>query len=250
MLNKILAAIFILSLPALACAETVVLKSGKTLSGAILEKAPDYIKLSCDGKEVYYENKYIKSITPDNAVADHGDAQPAQDPISFQRGMELASQGKFEAAKAIFQRELSDINGAMDILTAVEKGSMTKEYASNLFQGSMYMMEGEYSKAIGPLEKAWEADAFDIDVNYNLASCYFSLKDYEKTIVYLTVVIKHRPEDLQAYELMSNAYFAMGQYDKAKEGLLIARQLCQKNDDQASVEYFNSLINKIPPSES
>lgn len=69
---SVLFAVLILSFFHSAEAEVITLKSGKVIDGEIIEKTKDYIKVKYNGQEIYYENKYIKSIeaaSPDVSAA-------------------------------------------------------------------------------------------------------------------------------------------------------------------------------------
>jgi len=165
----------------------------------------------------------------------------------FKKGVRLAAEGRFEEAQKELDGELTDINGALSILSDLNKGAISKEYAAYLFEGSLYLMDGKYPEAVTSLEKAWEINPKDPDVNYNLGSAYFYLKEYQKSIVYLFTALKLQPEDLQAYELIAKAYYNTGQYQKAKEILLIAKKIFQNNGNQDGVAQVDKLLETIPP---
>ena len=217
----------------LSFGEVVFLKSGKVIDGEIVEKAKDYIKVKYNGLEVYYENKYIQKIEsqgPDSALTQSKQAYEVPDTSAataayLKKGLELASQEDFQRAEAEFRREIIDINGALGILDDLKNGLISKEYAVSLFQSSLYLMDGENKKAIAVLEKAWEINPKDPDVNYNLGAAWFSLKDYQRAVFYLFAALKLRPEDTQAHELIAKAYYNLGQYEKAKESFSAARSL-------------------------
>ena len=172
---------------------------------------------------------------------------PGKDIISsFKKGLELASAGKFEEAKQEFQKQLNDIKGALDILDAAEKGSISKEYATYLFQGSLHIMDEEYALALASLEKAWEINPKDPDVNYNLGFVCYSLGEYNKSIAYLYATLNLQPDDTGAYELLAKAYYNLGEYQKAKEDLLVARELFKKGNNDDGVVRMNNILGAIP----
>ena len=82
--------------------------------------------------------------------------------------------------------------------------------------------------ALTSLEKAWEINPKDPDVNFYLGFAYYSLKEYEKSIVYLFAVLKLQPDDTGAYELIAKAYCNVGEFQKAKESLLIAKEILKR----------------------
>jgi len=233
---------FILSFVHSAAGETITLKSGKVFNGEIIEKTKDYIRVKYNGLEIYYENKYIKSI--EDLKTDAPKVVPeAASP--FNKGIELAAQGNFIQARQEFQKQLNDIKDGLSILDAVENGSISKEYAAYLFQGALHIVREEYQLAIKILEKAWEINPKDPDVNFNLGFAYYSLKEYEKSIAYLFVALKFQPVDTQAYELIARDYYSLGEYQKAKENLLIARKLLSKNEDGSGVAHIDELLQTV-----
>ena len=236
-----------------ALAETVILNSGKKISGKIIERNKEYIKIQSDGNEAYYENKYIKSIEDDNQEAPSLGAQNTETASSYlEKGLKLGSEEKFEEAEEEFKKAHAldssnpNINGAMGILEDLKKEAVTKEYAAYLFQGSLYLMNGDYQNAIIPLEKAWEINPNDPSVNYNLGIANFSIKDYKKASIYFLVVLKSHPDDAEVYALLGKSYYFMGQYQQAKENLLIARLLLQKKGDLDSLVEINNILQSIP----
>ena len=107
-------------------------------------------------------------------------------------------------------------------------------------------MNGDYQKAITSLEKAWEINPNDPSVNYNLGIANFSIKDYKKASIYFLVVLKSHPDDAEVYALLGKSYYFMGQYQQAKENLLIARLLLQKKGDLDSLVEINNILQSIP----
>jgi tetratricopeptide (TPR) repeat protein len=237
-----------------AKAEIITLKSGKVFNGEIVEKTKDYIRVKYNGLAIYYENKYIKSIEnlqPDVPVVSAQPEKAAEGASSSSnKAIELAAAGNFSQARQEFEKQLNDIKGGLSIIDAVEKGSISKEYATYLFQGSLHIMNEEYNLAITSLEKAWEINPKDPDVNYYLGFAYYSLKEYEKSIAYLFVTLKLQPDDTEAYELMAKVYYSLGEYQKAKENLLIAKELFMKNGDTkgaASIEELLQTVAAVTP---
>ena len=244
------ATIFIMLFFCPAWADVITLKSGKAIEGEIVERAKDYIKVKYGGNEIYYENKYINSIESGSTDAPGAITQKekvAEGTIpSFKKGVELASAGKFDEARQEFEKQLNNIKGGLGILDAVDKGSISKEFATYLFQGSLYIINKEYNLAVAPLEKAWEANPKDPDVNYNLGFVYYALGEYKKSVLYLYATLKLQPDDTDAYELLAKSYYNIGEYQKAKESLLVAKELFKKNNDEYAIARMNSLLEMIP----
>jgi len=248
-MKKILLIFLLLMVPLFSFAETIILKSGKVIEGEIIEKNKDYIKVRYEGSEIYYENKYVKSIEPTqpsvSQTEDKKDSGKETTAASLKSGLELASAGRFDEAKLEFEKLRSDSEGALGIIKSAEGGSITKEFAISLFQGSLYMMNGDYNSARISLEKAWEINPKDPDVNYNLGFVYYALEEYQKAAVYLFAALKLCPDDIEAYELIANAYYHIGEREKAKDSLLIARKLLEKNKDEARIAKLDQLLQMI-----
>jgi len=229
-----------------ALADTVVLKSGKEIQGKIIERTPDYLKIKYNSSEVYFENKYIKSIAEDNSAFSSGETNEAGLSASgFEKGMDLAAGGNFEEAQREFNDELADINGALGVLEGVKNGSISKQCAIYLFKGFRDMRKGNYQDAAVSLEKAWELNPKDPDINYNLGAIYFALTDFQKAIAYLFAALKLHPEDADAYLLLAQAYYNTGKYQEARESLLVAKKIFQKNSDRNGIIKTERFLQKI-----
>lgn len=244
----VLSIIVILFFLCSAEAALITLKSGKVIDGEIIERARDYIKVKYNEFEVYYENKYIKSIEnqPADAVVGVRQKENApQEEASFKKGLELASAGNLDEASQEFKKQLNDIKSGLSILDAVEKGSISREFAIYVFQGSLHIVNQEYNLAVTSFEKAWEINPKDPDVNFNLGFACYSLGEYEKSIIYLYAALKLQPDDIGAYELIAKAYCNVGEFQKAKENLVIAKELSEKNGDEKNVVHIDELLRVV-----
>ncbi|MDD5130746.1 MAG: tetratricopeptide repeat protein [Candidatus Omnitrophica bacterium] len=245
--KTVLSIVFIQVLLCYAQAQVITLKSGKVFNGEIIERAKDYIKVKYSELEVYYENKYIKSIEEEpvhEPVAATQVQKPAggDDLPSLKKAIELAAAGNFSEARQMLEKQLDDIKGALSILDAVEGGSLSRQFAVYLFEGSLHIINEEYRLAATSLEKAWEISPQDADVNFNLGFVYFSLGEYDKSIAYLSVVLKFQPEDTAAYELIAKDYCNIGEYQKAKDNLSLAGELLKKNGDEKGASRIDELL--------
>jgi tetratricopeptide (TPR) repeat protein len=218
-------------------------------NGEIIEKTKDYIRVKYNGLEIYYENKYIKSIedlNTDEPTVIKQEEKPAQEMApSLNKAIELGATGNFVQARQEFGKQFNDAKGGLSILEAVEKGSISKEYAAYLFQGSLHIIKQEYGLAIASLEKAWEINPKDPDVNFNLGFAHYSLGEYNKSIAYLYAALKLQPLDTEAYELIAKVYYNIGEFQKAKGSLLIARELLKKNGDENAVAHVDELLQTV-----
>lgn len=130
-------------------AETVVLKSGKTLTGNVIEKTDRYVKLDINGTS---ETCYFDEI-------ENIDGNKINLPSN------VASTGK-------------------TVSFSLPKGItlMTKEQSSQQFfsQGLIYAKSERYTEAIAEFSKAIEVNPKHAESYYNRARAYFSKEEYDK----------------------------------------------------------------------
>jgi tetratricopeptide (TPR) repeat protein len=75
--------------------------------------------------------------------------------------------------------------------------------------------DGEYEKAIKLFETAQRIDPDKVDYPYEIAYCYFQLKEYEKVINIAEKLTDYKDAEDVVYELLGNAYDNLGKADKA-----------------------------------
>jgi len=173
-------ACFLLMLPAMARAETLVLKSGKTIAGNILYEDSEFVQIEYNGAPLYFERKAIKRIDKDGAAAGSSVPSAAAPEVArtetanaclnadacLQKGLAVyassrqpGSEGSARAKK-YFQQGLAcepenrDLHGVMAILDDMDKGAISEEYAALILSSSYYLMKNEYQNGISSLEKA------------------------------------------------------------------------------------------------
>jgi protein O-mannosyl-transferase len=77
-----------------------------------------------------------------------------------------------------------------------------------------YTYMGQTEKAIVHLKRAVELDSNYVEAYFNLASCYASLKEFDKAEKYYLKALELNPAFTSAYMSLSNVYAATNQYDK------------------------------------
>ncbi len=257
MKNKLLVIFFMgIFVPSVLYAETLVLKSGKEIPCRVIEKTADYVKVEFEGKDIYYENKYVKEIKDDNYPGQQSNIKeryPEENDFILKKALEYGSQGNFLDARKELEKASADsdpnIRGALDILDSLDKGEIGSDYALNLFKGSYALMQQDYPAAIASLEKILSLSKDDMDVYYNLGVAYYYSGDFNKAIEYLNKLLQLNPEDPETCGLIGNAYYMKGEYDKAKENFIIARDLFRRQGDTYSAEEVESLLNEISKKE-
>jgi tetratricopeptide (TPR) repeat protein len=215
-------------------ADTVILKSGKTIEGRIIEKTKEYVKIDAAGMPLYYEHKYVREIKEDRSslIFEEGRGQAREQAAAyFKRGLELAKDAEFTKAESELKNGLAldstdkNISAALSLIEDVHNGIVPREYAANLFNGYYCLLNEQYRQATGYFQKALESNLYDADIRYNLASAYYSLKDYPVAIQYLEETLKLRSDDVDAYSLLASAYYMAGDPPKAKVYSLISQKL-------------------------
>lgn len=270
-MKKVILICLFVSVPFCAGAETIVLKSGKVISGTISEQTPDYIKVKTETGELYFENKIVREIDGrEFKPLPPGQAQPA--PVSepslpsvtddatacLKKGLMYASEGKLDEAEAEFKKGLElnpseyNIKGALSILDDLKKGISTREYADNVFKGSLALVNEQYREAIPYFEKILTVKPEDLDAHYNIGVAYYSLKNYPKAIEFLKKAIELKPDDAEGRAFLGNVYYSAGQDEKARESLLAARDLFEQSGDKESLREIDAFLSEIssavPPS--
>jgi tetratricopeptide (TPR) repeat protein len=256
---------FILFFGGGAFADTIVLKSGKEVQGKVLEKTDDYVKIDYQGAPLYYEKKYIQTIKTDDteggvAAKFQGGGSPerkAQTPadigetVFMRHGLELASQGKFDASRKVFYKGLAsdssnpNFKGALTVLDDLSKGKISEDFALSLFKGSSYLEKQNYVQASDSLEEALRLKPGDPDVSYNLAIAYQNNNREEDAIKCLRTVIAANQDDAEAYSLLGTIYYSKGDYVQARENFDLARGLYQKKGFDDKVEEIDGILEEF-----
>ncbi|TAM42735.1 tetratricopeptide repeat protein [bacterium] len=229
----VLFSLLIMFFPDISSADTVVLKSGKIIEGKITEKTNEYIKIDAAGMPLYYEHKYIQETKEDSPSSVPEKEAPAAEETQdyFKRGLALAKDAEFTKAENELKRGLAldpadkNISAALSLIEDVHKGIAPQEYAVNLFNGYYCLFNEQYRQATGYFQKALQSNIYDADIYYNLASAYYSLKEYALAIGCLDKALKLRPEDAEACSLLASAYYMAGEPSKAKAYSLISQKL-------------------------
>ncbi|MDD5108036.1 MAG: tetratricopeptide repeat protein [Candidatus Omnitrophica bacterium] len=149
-----------LCFPNILVAETVTLKSGKTIEGKITEKTDKYIKIDFDGMPLTFFLDEIKSIDErKEAVSTSGEMPSELYNSYFKLGTDFLKQGKYEESIKQLEEALKCDSG--------QPGAYHNLAVS-------YACKGDYQKSIFNFQKALEkenAGYADI-IYYNLSTIY------------------------------------------------------------------------------
>ncbi|MCG8430852.1 MAG: tetratricopeptide repeat protein [Candidatus Omnitrophica bacterium] len=233
------------------------LKSGKVIEGSIIEQTDEFVRIEHQGMPLYFERKLITGIKDDTPVVQRRPVKkdPGNSGIAVSKtdqalleGLKAGAGGRMDEARELLKEGLvfnprnANILGALSILDEVTEGTVSREYARYLFKGSFYLMRREYREAANWLENARVLRPDDVDILYNLGVAYYSLKEFEKSVACLTMVLERAPQDAYAHSLLGNAYYMLGNDLLAGESLLAARNLFRRSGrEENAVELENML---------
>jgi tetratricopeptide (TPR) repeat protein len=236
-------------------AETIILKSGKTIEGKILEKTDKYIKIDLQGVPLTYfldeiesidgaklvsssEGKEVKvnvNISDPNIAVGYYEAAIKNNPNDFSSynnlGMAYVELNQLQKALDCFQKA-TEINP-----------NSAESYA---YLGATYNSLKQPEKAILYLKKAIDLGSTDIRTYSSLGGSYFFTGKFSEAIPYFEKVVQLNPKDIKAYIALANTYKALGNYQKARESFLKLKELYREQGDDAAVQEVEGLVNDLP----
>lgn len=202
-------------------AEKLVLKSGQEIEGKITERTDKYIMIDFYGVAQPYYFEDIKNI--DGAKVIPGSTANEVLYGFHRKGIEYASQGRFEEARKQFNKVLemcSIYSGFKDgiklhlrILDDISKGKMNKEYASYLFKGEGYICDKDFQQGITYLQKAIQIEPNDFNVYNYLGTAYYYSGQYQEALVYFKKTVQIEPNYIHAYCQIGSIYYLLGQHE-------------------------------------
>lgn len=116
-----------------------------------------------------------------------------------------------------------------------------------------YYIKGNYKKALENYKKALETSQKNAKILGSIASCYFSLKEYHRTIKFINKALNEIKEDEfslfeQLLELKINTYLELKEYEKAIEMYdevnAIAQKTSYKQIYASNFELLNEKLKK------
>jgi len=244
-------------------AETIIMKSGKTIEAKIIEKTDEYIKVDIDGIPTTYYLDEILRIDSDEQI-ELFLTTPANDHLN--KGLRYFKENKYEQAMSEFKKAI-EIDP--DFYQAYHNLGLT--YASmNQFQDAKYSFEkaiqinpnvAETYKSLGKVCVALKnyEESLDYYIKYtelnpNDASAYFDigmvcnyLGNAEKMMHYFEEAVRVNPNFAEAFSGIGSTYLHLKQYDKAKKNLQKAKELFEKQGNyKAASEVNKSLERNFP----
>ncbi|MBU1112253.1 MAG: hypothetical protein KKH93_00040 [Candidatus Omnitrophica bacterium] len=176
-------------------AEVIVLKSGKTVEGDIIEKTDKYIKVNIANIPITYYLSDINSIEGE--------------PLQFSENIKAILSEKYDLEQAdLYAKEALNYMMKGDLNTAKEKLNLSLECFPNHFGalytfGAIYLTEGKFDKTIEFSNKILETypDTPELsDVYYNLSTAYLGKNDLNASIKFskkaISLTSRHAPAHL------------------------------------------------------
>jgi tetratricopeptide (TPR) repeat protein len=196
-------------------AETIVLKSGKTIEAKIIEKTDDSVKADIDGIPITYYLSEIDSI----------DGEKLEVPQPTQRTVVSAGENKEtgEDKAGSYMKLGFEYLEKRDFDKAIDYCNKALEINPNLFGArytlsTAYLSKGEPDKAIDHSMKLIELypNAQELDsVYYNLSTAYLIKKDYDRAIDFAGKAVMLNGNCYPAFVNLAIAYFENKNYDKS-----------------------------------
>ncbi|MFA5008693.1 MAG: tetratricopeptide repeat protein [Candidatus Omnitrophota bacterium] len=208
---KIFISLLVLTFSASVYAETIVLKSGKTIEGIVTDKTDKYIKVDVFGIPVTYYLDTVESIDGEKIASTE---------IKKEMGIKREATSTKEAVK--FEPQPVKKNLSL---------GEVKEAQEYFQKGINYFREKKYNDAIAEFEKALKVDPNLAEGYYGLGYAYCSKNQCEASLPYFKKAIELSPNYVDAYNGMAYAYNILGKYTDTISYYLKAEKLKADNLD-------------------
>ncbi|MFA7677808.1 MAG: tetratricopeptide repeat protein [Candidatus Omnitrophota bacterium] len=210
-------------------AESIVLKSGKVIQGAIIERGTGFIKVDIGPVALTYYIEDIESI--DGAAVSEGRQE-------YDRESSLEGSGLTQEASHYAMAEKYVGDGKFD--AAIEEFNKAANLNPDFFEaynstGFCYIQLGRYEEAIKFFEKALEINPDYVQAYDNIGVTYSFMKQFQKAISYYQKALYINPEFLSSYNNLGATYMFSQQYPEAIESYKKVIELDEFNPDA----YYN-----------
>lgn len=169
-----------------------------------------------------------KNRTPENKLA--------YQKVTFYRGIELFTDGKFQEASKMFEQSI-DLQKDAKVTARATFWKAETDYVLDDFKNSLL----SYKQFMG-LAQAKETPEFK-NCNYNIAYAYFKLKEYDQAANYFEIQIQNVKEDKarlnDSYLRLADCRFVTSKYLQAMEAYNKVIELKSVDSDYA---YFQKAI--------
>ena len=244
----ILALIICLFFPLVTFSETIVLKSGKTVEGKLIEKTDKYIKIDFQGVPLTYYLDEIESVSgeklsefalPQKTISDNSEKAFIDRAVDYTK-IKSYGEAVAEFTKAIEINPNSQIaytgrgyansqkgsfdQAVLDLTKAIEINPQAWE--EHILRGDCYSRLRKAELSISDYTKAIEINPNVNFIVYVKRGTLYSIKgDYLQAVVDLSKAIEINPSYCLAYNMRADTYTRMKEYNKAWQDINKLKEL-------------------------
>lgn len=246
-----------------ALAETIILKSGKSVEGKIIEKTDKRIKIEISEIPITYYIENIESIDGKKinipALNPHVSAAPSQDQeiVDIKEKKDFVYDKGAHPGPLYEAYRLGNDKGLMymsnaDYLSAIKEFKRCIEMISTeptayINLGLVYKKIGKPQEAVKFLETAISIDPEDSEIYYNLGNVYAELlKNNEEAEKYYLKAIQKDENNHKAYINIGIVYHRLGKYAKAKENFEKGKLISEQKGYRDAVYFAEQNLKTIP----
>lgn len=222
-----------LCFPVLIFAETIILKSGETVEGKLLEKTDEYIKIDFQGVPLTYFIDEVNTIDGKPANASSGEV-----------AIEILNPGYTKPPDESNNVEISPESDIQDIMKKLEYYYSTRDFDKAIELGEAALKKTTDRNLLG-------------EINYSLSSNYLEKgidaysknKDdsfYKLSIQFAKKALEVFPDSWQALGNIGTVYFNMKDWQQAIYYLTQAEKYIDKSDPSyASLELTRNFAERM-----
>jgi tetratricopeptide (TPR) repeat protein len=167
----------------------------------------NYIPAMFELGRIHYEAEEYKEAL--DLLSRIGEKEPRYDEVQFYLGVTQNALGQIDQALSS-QQKLATVLPLYEVYNNI---------------GALHIKQKQYIEALNHLKPASDVDSRDTDVLFNLGYTYFLAKDYAKAAGILRQEIERRPDDSEAYYILSKALMALGDKDAANDAANQAKRM-------------------------
>jgi tetratricopeptide (TPR) repeat protein len=166
-----------------------------------------YIPAIFELGRIHYEAEEYKEAV--ELLSRIGEKDPRFDETQFYLGVSQNALGQVDQALSS-QQKLATVLPLYEVYNNI---------------GALHIRQKQYSEALNHLKPASDVDPRDTDVLFNLGYAHFLAKDYARAAGILRQEIERRPDDGEAYYVLSKALAALGDKDAANHAANQAKRM-------------------------
>jgi len=255
--KKILLFIAFICLSNILFAETILLKSGRTIEAKIIKKDSSSIKVDVAGLPITYYLTDIESINGEkinvsspkesSSASIDSKKEPHNQGVSVMHTTQVSGE---ESEYTILVNRAVDLMDKKDFTSAIAELKKAIEKAPDrsaayLNIATCYHFMNQDQEALEYLKKAYSINPNDSGIVGNLGVIYFTLGKYEQGVDYLQKAILMQPNNGRYHYSLGVAYYQLKKYKEAKESFIKAKELCKNANDAQGVSTSEYYLNEL-----